>query len=163
MKQSISNPTNACINLMYFFTNFPSNFIQKCWEDEPIIIDHLKTKFNSFCEQYGSNVGIHKLFYELDRDNQLKLIDWINENYTSFSDLLDAEPITFKYLLDNLDTEKIEKCWEGETNLNFIKEKFNYFKTLTVNKEINIDSFFYSLDSIEKDKLVKWLTENKTK
>lgn len=74
---------NAIINFAYFTANFTYGFIDQCWKDEPHLIDHLKTKFISKSQDgIAINCGdfIH-FFFELDRGNQVKLANWIDENY----------------------------------------------------------------------------------
>ena len=74
---------HSIINFVYFTANFNYTFIDECWKDEPFLIDHLKGKFIS---KSGDGVCVNcgdfiHWFFELDRDNQLKLSNWINDNY----------------------------------------------------------------------------------
>lgn len=74
---------HSIINFAYFTANFTKDFIAQCWKDEPYLVDHLTAKFLSFsneqnCFDCGSFI---RFFFELDRDNQLKLANWINNNY----------------------------------------------------------------------------------
>jgi hypothetical protein len=91
MKRKISNTSYACVNLMYFMSNFPANFISECWVDKPNIIEHLKDKFKTYSEKYRTaSQGFPSFFYDLDRENQTKLVNWINENYFAFTEFVDV-------------------------------------------------------------------------
>ena len=84
----ISNPINTVINWNYFCLNFSSNFIKKCWSDDIFLAEHLEEKFHSIYVIRGT--GLMPFFFsELSRDNQIKLIKWVNENYCSWPDLKD--------------------------------------------------------------------------
>lgn len=84
----MKNQINAIINFAYFTANFPRNFIEDCWEDEPYLIDHITSKFRGQSEgQVVYSGGFIKFFLDLDRENQTKLANWINENYVSFNNL----------------------------------------------------------------------------
>jgi len=84
----ITNPVNAIINYTYFCLNFSSNFIAKCWADEPEKISHLANKFTEIYQRKGTGV-IPFFIAELDVQNQTKLSNWINENYVGFPHLQD--------------------------------------------------------------------------
>jgi len=75
------NSTGSVINVMYFGRNYSSNFISKVWTGH--LASHFQEKFNS---KSGKN-AFYEFFFELSRENQEKLINWINANYTAFSDL----------------------------------------------------------------------------
>jgi len=80
--------TDAMINFAYFTANFTHNFIAECWKDEPHLADHLSVKFTSKandenCVDCGSFI---RFFFELDRGNQVKLANWINDNYKGITE-----------------------------------------------------------------------------
>lgn len=66
------------INKWIFFTfNYPSDFIEKCWSDDPYLAEHIRYKF----EYYSCN--INRLYCEIDNENKNRLLDWVLENYNS--------------------------------------------------------------------------------
>jgi hypothetical protein len=74
---------NAMEKFLFFTANFPNEFIDKCWKDDKIMMDHFKEKFDSiwFC---GSTNGLEtmlKFCFALDITNREKLFKWIDENY----------------------------------------------------------------------------------
>jgi hypothetical protein len=75
------------INFMYFLTNHSTNdFVLKIWTN--YLGAHFQSKFLYYVEKHKSTkLAIIDLFFELDRDNQRIFLDWINKNYSSFSDL----------------------------------------------------------------------------
>ena len=76
------------INFMYFMSNYRQGFIFDVWKDDSRLATHLNNKFTVFCyESESSASAFVKWFYDLDRDNQCKLLEWVNENYKSFSNL----------------------------------------------------------------------------
>jgi hypothetical protein len=77
------------INFMYFLANFPHDFIGKCWSDNKILADHLKEKLLGYSDNrcYVTCEDMCKFFFELDKGNQNKLIQWVNENYLAFDNL----------------------------------------------------------------------------
>jgi len=79
---------NAIINFCFFAANFPHDFIQQCWKDEPHLIEHLKEHFASKSDGVCIDSGAFlKFYFELSRNNQRKLAKWITENYLAFQDL----------------------------------------------------------------------------
>jgi hypothetical protein len=73
----------SIINFAYFTANFTPNFIAKCWADDEHLINHLETKFMSEAKNgFMSIQGFMNFFFNLDRENQTKLVLWINENYS---------------------------------------------------------------------------------
>lgn len=82
----VKNKYYAVINYNYFCFNFNYNFIEKCWKDDPHLIDHLKKKFDDAYERDGAVGSIPRFMTELDRDNQIKFSKWINENYKGFKE-----------------------------------------------------------------------------
>lgn len=77
--------TESIINFVYFTTNFPPDFIGKVW-GESYLTQHLSEKFLTHAENgMISAGGFIRWFQELDRGNQTKLTEWINENYRGIS------------------------------------------------------------------------------
>ena len=74
--------TDAMINFAYFTANFTYNFINECWKDDPIM-EHIMEKFVStagdgVCVSCGDFL---RFFFGLDKENQTKLVNWIDANY----------------------------------------------------------------------------------
>lgn len=113
----ITNAINANINFVYFCLNFKHDFIEKCWADEPTQINHLNSKFINLYKTKGTAL-MPFFFSELDRDNQLKLSKWINENYLSFEDLGDNKKSPFEIWKmaneKNLSPEERKQLWINE-------------------------------------------------
>lgn len=71
-------------HFMYFTANFPLNFIEECWQNSPQWLrDHLKGKLESKADQENCiTMGAFvKFFFDLDGENQRKLILYVIENY----------------------------------------------------------------------------------
>ena len=61
------------INKWIFFTfNYPYDFIEKCWADQPLMAKHLRSKFDG---------DMNRFYCELDDTNNNQLLDWVLENY----------------------------------------------------------------------------------
>jgi hypothetical protein len=78
-KKMAENRTNEkrVINKWIFFTfNYPYNFIERCWSDEPMLASHIRNKFT----QYQGDMS--RLYCELDKKNSDKLLNWVLDNYT---------------------------------------------------------------------------------
>lgn len=70
----MKNNQKAILNFVYFSTNFPYNWESQCFKDDQHII-------NKYRE---SEMVPARFILELDRANQLKMIDWISNNYLAF-------------------------------------------------------------------------------
>jgi len=70
-------------NFLYFTANFQPGFIEKVWEEEPLLASHLKTKFKSKVNSQGfiSSGGFINWFFDLSEDRQSQLIKWVTVNY----------------------------------------------------------------------------------
>lgn len=79
------NSVKQTINFVYFTANFPSDFIERVWEGNQHIIDHLKMKFKSIIKQSGncSPGTFLKFVFELDGENKEILVKWVENNYKS--------------------------------------------------------------------------------
>jgi hypothetical protein len=75
--------TNAesVVNFAYFTANFPPDFIKKCWADDDHLIDHISHKLRSSDGSMISMGDFMRFFMELDKKNQIKLSNWIENNY----------------------------------------------------------------------------------
>lgn len=69
----------------YFTANFPYDFIEKVWNDNLIMAVHLRNKLNGQSLRlkinYVSFEAFMRWFFDLDDENQRKLIVWISNNY----------------------------------------------------------------------------------
>ncbi len=70
------------INFMYFGMNYPPEFISKVWNDDPRMLIHLNEKFNIVYSKVGT-FAFYTWFFELSQHHQVKLINWIEQNYCS--------------------------------------------------------------------------------
>jgi hypothetical protein len=77
---NISNPINSNINFIYFCFNYKHDFVLDCFKDEPVLAAHLNSKFNGDVLRFTSL---------LSRDNQYKLLAYIDVNYLAFKELVD--------------------------------------------------------------------------
>ena len=66
---------------MYFIYNFPYNFIEKVWADDAGLANHLKGKFQSAYDRYGSYGCVPAFYGELDMNNRKKMMQWVMDNY----------------------------------------------------------------------------------
>ena len=66
---------------VFFGYNFPSNFIENAWKDDDWMISHLRDKFNSLYDKYGSGEVMNRFYVELDDQNREILEEWIIKNY----------------------------------------------------------------------------------
>lgn len=73
---------NATLNFVYFTMNFKYDFIEEVWDGS--IARHLRDKFDKL---YQKRSNFMDWFCELDRDNQRKLLEWVENNYTAFNHL----------------------------------------------------------------------------
>lgn len=74
----------AMINFAYFCSNYPSDFIEKAFVNEPEKIKHLKSKFADAYASAKAIGAVVRFIHELDSENQEILLDWIDKNYTAF-------------------------------------------------------------------------------
>lgn len=72
----MKNSNKAIKNYIYFTSNYPHDFIEKCFGTGTMGV-HLKSKFNG---------DVNKFFRELDNENQVKLLDWIYQNYNGIGE-----------------------------------------------------------------------------
>lgn len=73
---------NAINKWMFFTFNFPNDFIEKIWADEPYLVSHLKSKFLSLYNYHGSYGVIPAFYGELSANNRMKMMQWVMDNYT---------------------------------------------------------------------------------
>ena len=81
IKEVILNESASPIHkFVYFGYNFPSDFIEKVWEDSHLV-NHLRNKFDEIYARVGAKAVFNYFYINLDRGNQQKLEDWIINNY----------------------------------------------------------------------------------
>jgi hypothetical protein len=71
----MSEDAKVILNFVYFNYNRPYNFIERCWNDDVNLSNHIK----SIYENCGYSVI--DLITKIDRENQIRLIEWISNNY----------------------------------------------------------------------------------
>jgi len=65
-----------------FGFNYPHNFWFEVWKDQPLLADHLHSKFQGIYKEKGNGtVAFFYFWNELDDQNRKVLVDWINENF----------------------------------------------------------------------------------
>jgi hypothetical protein len=62
---------------MNFIFNFPPNFIECIWKDDPSLVEHFKGRFKAYYEKYGPYGVIPAFYGQLTRDNQIKMEEWV--------------------------------------------------------------------------------------
>lgn len=78
----------AMINFAYFTANFPSDFIEKVWKDDERLIKHFNEKLKQFSGSRMIDIGSFvRFFLDLNGDNQIKLTNWIENEYLASSEL----------------------------------------------------------------------------
>lgn len=75
---SLGTPINKWV---YFSFNYQPDFIEQVWQDDPNIMEHLKSKFMGYYNKVGAEAVMNRFYVELDDSNQKKLEDWIMANY----------------------------------------------------------------------------------
>lgn len=70
--------------MMAFQMRYPHDFIERVWIDDPRMIKHLKEKFSGLYKSCGSTGIINVFYHELSKSHQMKLIQWILDNYEEF-------------------------------------------------------------------------------
>jgi len=75
---SLGTPINKYV---YFAYNYPSDFIEQAWADNPNLMEHIKSKFRGYYDKYGAEGVMNRFYVELDDSNQRILEDWILANY----------------------------------------------------------------------------------
>lgn len=62
------------INFYYFLNNYNYNFIEEIWGEDTSLGKHFRSKFEG---------NILRFIGELSEDNKEKLMEWVENNYTS--------------------------------------------------------------------------------
>jgi hypothetical protein len=75
---SLGTPINKYV---YFTYNYPSDFIEQAWADNPNLMEHIKSKFRGYYDKYGAEGVMNRFYVGLDSENQRILEDWILANY----------------------------------------------------------------------------------
>lgn len=82
MTENAKISITAMNRLLYFQANWDDGFIKECWADNPDLAEHFQNKFNGYYDYYKAE-GCFLVFYlSLSKPNQVKLLNWILENYT---------------------------------------------------------------------------------
>jgi hypothetical protein len=69
----------------YFTANFPADFIERCWDDNgPHMVQHMRSKLKATGDNgiFVTPGDFMRFFFCLSTDHQIKLILWIDKNYT---------------------------------------------------------------------------------
>ena len=66
---------------MFFIYNYPYNFIEKVWADNPSLIEHLKGKFDRFYKTHGPYGVIPAFYGDLDMNNRKRMMQWVMDNF----------------------------------------------------------------------------------
>ena len=66
---------------VYFCMNYPYNFIEQVWAGDTNMINHLKSKFNGYYEDYGSRAVMNTFYCNLDGNHQQRLMAWVMDNF----------------------------------------------------------------------------------
>ena len=82
----MTHSNRKVINFMYFGNNYPHDFIEKCWNYDKRLADHLRDKFSDFYLRY-TTYTFFRWFMELDEGNKIHLLEWITHNYIAFDNL----------------------------------------------------------------------------
>lgn len=156
----INDPIDGQINLLYFLKNFPHDFISKCWNENKTVSNHFISKLHL----YEGNA--FKLFFELSRDNQEKLIKYVDENYTRFKEMKgDFEnrnvteiknpingQINLLYFLTNFPHDFIKECWADSQKI-----QSDHFQTKLNESKGNVFNLFFELSKNNQEKLLKYV------
>ena len=65
----------------YFSANYPYNFIEEAWADNPSMAQHLKGKFMAYYDAVGTYGVMNKFYLNLDGNNQQILEDYVMNVY----------------------------------------------------------------------------------
>lgn len=80
ISESAQLACKAINKFFYFSMNYPYNFIEEVWKDEPGLASHLRAKFDDLYERKGSYGVINAFYAELDGTNRMKLMLWVLDN-----------------------------------------------------------------------------------
>ena len=65
----------------YWCVNYNHDFIEKAWSDNPIMVAHLKSKFDHYYDMEGSYGVMNKFYLNLDEENRRILENYVINNY----------------------------------------------------------------------------------
>jgi hypothetical protein len=109
MNESYLNEGGSDINKVIMFGfNYPHDFIEKVWGDDPRMANHFKSKFSSIYERHGASAAFFKFYTELDGGNQAKIEDYIRNNYLGESEM--AEECGDDYMEES---DRFDEIFEG--------------------------------------------------
>ncbi|MCK9430384.1 MAG: hypothetical protein M0R17_10320 [Candidatus Omnitrophica bacterium] len=80
-KELLKESDSLIHKFVYFGFNYPNNWVNEVWKDNPTLAKHLNTKFHSIYNKVGARAAVNTFYTELDSENQHILEDWINNNY----------------------------------------------------------------------------------
>lgn len=71
-------------NFLYFTTNFPPRWVEKCWPGNTHILEKYQNVIHKSVKELGyvTSGDIMNFVFQLDLSNRKVMMDWINENYT---------------------------------------------------------------------------------
>ena len=80
------NNVEAVLNFLYFTTNHPGmgKVIDEAFKDNKHLAKHFNVKLNSITDGAMCCTPAHiiRLLHQMSEDNQIKIIEWVNENYS---------------------------------------------------------------------------------
>ena len=65
----------------YWCVNYNHDFIEKAWSDNPIMVAHLKSKFDHYYDMEGRYGVMNKFYLNLDEENRRILENYVINNY----------------------------------------------------------------------------------
>lgn len=80
IKEDYSSYSPIC-KWNYFCANYPYDFIETVWADNPNMANHLKEKFSDFYSSTGAYGVMLKFYLGLDGENKKILEDWVMNNF----------------------------------------------------------------------------------
>ena len=67
--------------IIVFSHNYPHNFIEEVWKDEPMMAQHLRNKFDGYAKWHENSIAlVMKFMAELSADKLQELETYIKEN-----------------------------------------------------------------------------------
>jgi hypothetical protein len=68
-------------SVILFAHNYPHNFIEEVWKEEPMMAQHLRSKFDGYAKWHQNPIAlIMKFMAELSSDKLSELEDYIEKN-----------------------------------------------------------------------------------
>ena len=76
-KKKMKDTTKATLNFLYFSMNYPHGWEKKCFKGN----DHIIDKYDDL------QMPPMRFIFELSRNYQIQMLDWVQNNYSAFEDL----------------------------------------------------------------------------